>query len=397
MRARAFFLITAGLILGVAGGWYFGHRPGTISTDLPPSARAQWPTNTTTKTHVVVRHVNFTWEEVESADYVTYISNLRAIGCPEQTIRDIIVADVNQLYFHRRVTEVISADQQWWRSEPEAKLVEEATAKIKSLEAERIALLTRLLGPGWDVEASAMPPARTAISLTGPILGDLSPTAKQAVYDIAVRTEKRIENYLEAQRLLNKLPDPAELAKIRMDSRKELLPILNPQQLEEFLLRYSQTAIELREKMRGLDTTPDEFRKIFAARDAIMSQPGYYYGGDDPTQLKVRDLLRAQADDAMRQAMGPEKYEAYQLNQDPVYRSSKSTVEQLGAPPAAVQPIYEINRLTQTEMDRIRSDDTMSNEEKVEALAATQVEQQKSLERILGEEAFQRWLTNKVQ
>lgn len=44
----------------------------------------------------------FAWNQVEAADYPTYISNLRAIHCPEQTIRDIIVADVESLYLHKR-------------------------------------------------------------------------------------------------------------------------------------------------------------------------------------------------------------------------------------------------------------------------------------------------------
>src|SRR5215510_15089950 len=44
----------------------------------------------------------FTWSQIESADYRTYITNLRSIGCPEQTIRDIIVADVQGLYAPRR-------------------------------------------------------------------------------------------------------------------------------------------------------------------------------------------------------------------------------------------------------------------------------------------------------
>lgn len=40
----------------------------------------------------------FHWGQLESSDYKTYISNLQAIGCPEQTIRDIITADVDGLY-----------------------------------------------------------------------------------------------------------------------------------------------------------------------------------------------------------------------------------------------------------------------------------------------------------
>ena len=46
-------------------------------------------------TNTVVKQM--TWETVEAADYREYIENLRNIDCPEETIRDIILADVNKL------------------------------------------------------------------------------------------------------------------------------------------------------------------------------------------------------------------------------------------------------------------------------------------------------------
>jgi hypothetical protein len=44
----------------------------------------------------------FRWRQLESADYRVYVSNLRAIGCPEQTVRDIICADVDSMYTAKR-------------------------------------------------------------------------------------------------------------------------------------------------------------------------------------------------------------------------------------------------------------------------------------------------------
>src|SRR2546426_10293400 len=32
---------------------------------------------------------SFLWSQIESADYRQYVANLRAIGCPEQIVRDI--------------------------------------------------------------------------------------------------------------------------------------------------------------------------------------------------------------------------------------------------------------------------------------------------------------------
>jgi len=39
-----------------------------------------------------VRPPEFRWSRIESEDYPTYITSLRTIGCPEKTIRDIILA-----------------------------------------------------------------------------------------------------------------------------------------------------------------------------------------------------------------------------------------------------------------------------------------------------------------
>ena len=347
----------------------------------------------------MVRRQNFTWQEVESNDYATYIKNLREIGCPDATIRDIIVADVNELYSHRRASEVISADHQWWKSEPDIGAVQAAAEKLKMLEAERKTLLTRLLGPGWDVTNNPMPPpARTGISLTGPVLGELAPETKQAVYEIAAQTQLKIEAYQEAQRLAGKEIDPMELTRMRQESRGELAKVLNPAQMEEFLLRYSSTAFQMRTELRGLDFTPDEFRNFFKARDPIDQQTDINYSGTDPEKLRRKKELETQRDTAVQQALGKERYGSYKLYQDPLFQQSRATAEQMGASAELVLPIYQINQLTESERQRIRNDTTLSNDEKVDAIASAQAEQQKSLEKILGPEVLQRYLqgTNSV-
>src|SRR5689334_18099295 len=38
------------------------------------------------------------WRLITSADYRQYIANLRAVGCPDWLVRDIVVADIDDLY-----------------------------------------------------------------------------------------------------------------------------------------------------------------------------------------------------------------------------------------------------------------------------------------------------------
>lgn len=397
MRLRILLLISAGLNVIFAAAFFFGLIHFSAPTPTPivrDIDAADTPLRTNrTQTNVIVRAQNFTWEQVESEDYATYIKNLRQIGCPDETIRDIIVADVNELYSHRRAAEVVSADHQWWRSEPDMDVIQNAANQIKTLDAEKNALLTRLLGPGWEaVSGPVIPPTRTGISLTGPILGELSLAAKQTVYDIAARTQEKIEAYQQSQLQAGRAVDPLELTKLRQESRKELAKVLNPGQMEEFILRYSATAFQMREELRGLDFTPDEFRNLFRARDAMEQQPELFYTGNDPVKLRRKQELEAQRESAIQKSLGAERYVTYKLYQDPLFQQSQATAQQVGASAAMVLPIYQINQVTEAERQRIREDATLSAEEKIDALAAAQAAQQKSLEKILGSEALQQFL-----
>src|SRR5438445_6630093 len=58
------------------------------------------------------------WRTVESPDYREYVANLRTIGCPEGTIRDIISADLKQLYESRKwqIVGPISGTVRYWET-----------------------------------------------------------------------------------------------------------------------------------------------------------------------------------------------------------------------------------------------------------------------------------------
>ncbi len=73
----------------------------------------------------------FHWSQLESPDYRVYIANLRAIGCPPQTVRDIISADVHILYIKKR---------------EELRLDDAALAVGPWSRPEETALIARLLG-----------------------------------------------------------------------------------------------------------------------------------------------------------------------------------------------------------------------------------------------------------
>lgn len=332
-------------------------------------------TNAAARTNVVVRRQFFSWRELESQDYPTYIANLRYIGCPEQTIRDIIIADVNGLFARRRATEMVSSEQQWWRSEPDPEVVQAAAEKAAALEQERRSLLSSLLGVKWESgDMVSLPrPTRPGVVLDGPVLGILPAETKQALQDINARSEERVEAYVQAQLREGKSPDPADLVKLRQQTREDLAKVLAPAQLEEYLLRFSQNANELRAdlgQLKFFDATPDEFRSMFRATDTL-DQRIASLNGKDPNSEQARKALEAERENALRIALGPRRYDEYRMLQDPLYRDAVETAQQAGTPEAA-RLIYQGNLAAALEQTSIAANTNLTATQR--EIAAKQVE-----------------------
>ena len=342
---------------------------------------AETSTNTTPK--VVVRRQFFNWSEIESDDYQTFIANLRRIGCPELTIRDIIVADVNQMFAQRRSQEVVTAESEWWKSEPDLNATEAAIKKFADLEKERTDLLTKLLGPNWNINFTQVSGPGT-VALDGPILGKLDPETKLKVEEIAAASGRKSIEYVEAQRAAGKPLEAAAMARIRAEHRAELAKILTPDQLEEYLLRHSANAENLRDQLRGFNATPDEFRAIFRARDAIDNDIQLNYSGDDPATVKMRQDLEKKRDAAVAAALGPDRSALYQATADPLFREAQFLAQQSGATPEKVLPLYQIQVVSAQERARIAADNSMSPSDRATAIRKVTEQEEEARRKILG-------------
>ena len=386
MQRRILLFLSLGINLAFAAGWLlFARHPA-------PTEAAAGSENFTgpAKTNVLVRRQYFSWSQVESADYPAYIANLRAIGCPEQTIRDIIIADVNALYARKQATEVVTPAQQWWRSDPDPTLARAAAERTRLLDSERRALLTRLLGPAWESgDLANLPrPSRTSVTLDGPVLGVLPAETKKAVQDISVRAQERLQAYLQSLSQAGKPPDPAELAKLRQQTRDELAQTLTPQQLEEYLLRYSQDASSLRAQLGQLkffNASPDEFRSIFRLTDSIDQQLQLLGPGNDPNTVAQRNSLLQQRDNALKLALGPGRYARFTLLQDPAYRDAFAAAQQAGNPDA-VQTLYQINLATAQQQASIRANTNLTPEQIAIQMKQAELDQAKANAQALGQE-----------
>ena len=382
MRARVLLWVCLGLniLLAAALVWVW-ERPQPAPVSSPASVQAKTDV-APSRTHVVVRRHGFTWSEIESADFPTYIKNLRDIGCPERTIRDIIVAEVDDLFSERITKELNLPEQKWWLPDPDMEVLQAGMDQVRALQSEKEQLLTQLLGPGWQDQLSNI--AAASIRFDGPVLSNISPEAKSSVERIEANARRASSEMTQSARAEGREVTTQERARFRQETRRELAAVLNPQQLEEYLLRYSQTADEMREQLRGFGANADEFRRIFQAQDQFDQQLATL--GDDSASATRRTELTLIRDEAVRQAIGSDRFALYQASQNPLFRQAQEQAEQSGAPAEKVLPIFRVNQAVAEEIARIQTDGSLSEDQRRIALVTVQQQQQNSIQRILSDQ-----------
>src|SRR5690242_13687140 len=155
MKARILLSLSLVLNVGLIGavGWLAKSRMSQNTAEKALATRpaepqaAAAPTATAasgSQIEKVATGQHFDWRMVESEDYKKYIANLRSIGCPEETIRDIITADVNKL-FESRAKEIKPANKfKFWETGKQmfaGLMDEELIKKQQALAQEKRALL----------------------------------------------------------------------------------------------------------------------------------------------------------------------------------------------------------------------------------------------------------------
>ena len=341
------------------------------------------------RTNVLFQPRLLSWKDIESDDYPTYVRNLRGIGCPPETVRDVIVADVNALFAHRRTAEVPHAAHQWWRLKPDPELASQIAAKSLELERERRGLLATLLGAGWEAGGPPGEDEAPGGDLGGPVLGDLSEEARRQVRAIERLGRDRAEAWLEAGEEGRTLT-AAEAAQLERETRTRLAAVLNPEQLEEYLLRHSSTAQRLRTQLQAMDVTPEEFRSLFKAMDAIEAEKAALAEASDPISRKRLAELELKEQTALEKGVGTARYVRLRLGQDAVFRETWTAAERAGVAAEHVIPLYQVNQAAIEERRRLLADDSLLPDEQTRRLAELYEQRLVALRALVGEDAFQR-------
>jgi hypothetical protein len=333
--------------------------------------------------------VQFDWRLVESNDYRQYIANLRAIGCPEETIRDIIIADVNKV-FQSRLAGLRKPGQEfkYWQTRARAvagpPLALEMLKQQHELDREKRALLKELLG----VDVAEAPATGTeGLSALRETLSFLSPDKRDRVLELEVEFNEKM-----ARTFSPSAPDPgdaAERLRLRKEKAAELAKVLTPQELEDYELRMSDTAQRMHIELDGFDATEKEFRDIFKLRKKFDEENGTFAADPaDADSLKRWEEARKELDEQIKQVLGKSRYQEYERAQDPAYKGALRVAERQGLGVEVAQQVWDLKQAAEAQAGQVRANAALSDEERKLTLRAIQTEAGRAVAGALGQPGF---------
>lgn len=238
------------IVLLVAVGWRTASQapmPRTIRAEVGTPAQQKAPSKFFSR-RTVASSPATPWDAIESSDPRRFIANLRAVGCPEETIRDIVTLRVCRAYHDRLVNREAEAARLWdYTRNPDWRENRRRLHQQREMRNEMIYTLESLLGRNWrELSASILGWPRTGQDAT-------------EVFDVEKRRQLREldERYRQAKeefdnkRMLGLLDeaDAARLRELERQKRTELAAILSPQELEEYLYRCSPAADYVRQNL----------------------------------------------------------------------------------------------------------------------------------------------------
>ena len=385
------------LALAAALAWTVNSKSPVAAGGAAPAAEAakSAPAGTKIKTEVVTNTAflaggkAFDWRMVESEDYKKYIANLRSIGCPEETIRDIIIADVNKLFESRKRAQRAASTNQfkfWKAGNPMAAMMDpDRMEKNQALAKEKRALLKELLG----IEPEEKPDMMAGMNDMFSTMLDFLPEGKQAqVMDVFMKFQTKI-----AKSMGNGQPDAEDMKKmqqVQKDMEAELASVMTPKEFEDYQLRMSQTAMVMRMQMAGFNPSEQEFRDIFKQKKAYDDEFGLMGLGTLTKEERNKSAAaKKEMETQLKTTIGDARYAEYERWQDPVFAPMDKAAKRNGLTTDDAVKVYDMKKVAEDQAKKVRIDKSLNQDQRAAALSGIRTETENSMRTVFGPKAYE--------
>lgn len=401
MKSKLTAVLLVMNVLLVAFGFYFLQNISKISKPEPApeqaarirshlqAIREKTEPKPVAQTNFVYVTNAFHWSQLESADYREYIERLRSVGCPEATIKDIIITDIMRLYAARRGQFYHNGRQfRFWETDEKRKLkasqLEERERQLAEIDKEIPSVLRELLGINYEREINKY---FVDTNEDERRLDFISEDKRTRILALREEIEGMREKVLNNAGPQLKPEEIAELRRVDEYRQTMLAGILSPAELEEFELRTSETADRLRSELIGFEPNPDEFRTIYA----LMKEHDEKFAYTDlsnPLVARAKQQELEAIEEELRRQLGEKRYADYQRARDPHYQSAALFADLYELPSGTAAALFDIQQIALQERANLLTNPNIPEENRTAALQAIQQETEASLREILGPRIF---------
>ena len=343
---------------------------------------------------------HFHWSEIDSTNYEEYVSGLRAIGCPEKTVRDIVLPEIEEYYERQRLMLSFSKGEFWLAGRQRLAADRKRKARFEQIKQEEQLLIQRLLGIEWIPNEEGLSKGDLlGQALSRFVFGPMPEDAFQSMVGVIGRYAEQTRELELRLSGISTDEDEAERRGLETKLREEMLRVLGRAQYDEFRAR--GMAIEMFDHTFAYadDLTPTEARRIALARSDAYDFSDLF--GRQPLSQEERAERERAFTNAVAGVLGPGRFAGYQRSQDSNFREILDFTENNDLPKATAVQVYEMRRLAMEEVGRLRSDDSLDEAARQQQIDRIQSEIQQAAAAALGEKAYRqyldgkgRWMTN---
>jgi hypothetical protein len=339
----------------------------------------------------------FHWGQLESEDYKVYIARLRAIGCPPQTIRDIIISDLDKLMAPELRTAYGRRTQlKYWHPEEEELLNDVDPAEVfrreRELDKRKQEIIQELVQADLLRERMKASGVEDYYERRLKFLPEERRTQVRQLLERFDEAEQQVRQSTEAGGLSG--VDREQIRVLRQQREHELDGLLTAQEKQLYELWISPLANEVRHSTYGMDATEQEFQAIYQARKAYEDAWGQRETEllDSATQQEM-EQAREQRDAQIQASLGDERYTAYQRGQDHDFHLLSALVTRFKLPREKAAEVYGYKVVTATYRTQVANDPNLTVPQKEEAIRAIGEETRKSVRATLGSKAYHHYVS----
>lgn len=334
-----------------------------------------------------------TWAQLFSAtDLKGSIQRLRAVGCPEETIQDLVSAEVTRRFAERSqaIWRRTDEDKYWVATNQEEMMAgSERSKQYAALEKERVALLTDLLGfdpQKRQREESGIPDYRDRQ------LGFLPAEKREAVQRYLEEFQAKENDHHRRNRGLYDAQERAERKELQAEKERGLAALLSPEEFRQWELRSSQMASQLQSEITTMSLTQSQYEALFEARK--KTGDSLYLWADqsnDPEARARSEQAKKQLEADVKAALGPDLAKEFELSRNYDYRQLFQMAKAENLPADTARKVYGYKEQAEAKAREVRALRDLPREQQQQTLAALRAETENAMKATLGEQLYERY------